>query len=269
MPQERQTYILDKIIQEGRVHTNELAETLGVTSETIRRDLRVLLARDERIDITYGGALLKREMARDYSLSTRLKQQPEAKKRIGNYAMSMIRDKDVVYFSGIGACVWAVANLRDVHDLVVVTSSLEIASIIAGKLEAGEITGKLIILGGGVIPEQKMTQGFSSLDMAKRFRFTKIFVGASALTDDGPMLYDTEICEFNRALIKCTKRTYLLAESAKFLKNSVCSYAGFDEIDCFITDDANPIPIGAAEKLREYQVRVYRIGEDGLPIDEA
>lgn len=265
LAKERQIWIQNKVLREGRVYINELAEALGVTGETIRRDIRVL-ARDKRIVKTHGGAMLNQELEKDWSLSQRLQQQSEAKKRIGNFAMTMIQDDDVIYFPSIGACVWAVANLRDVHDLVVVTGSLDIASIVSTKLESGEITGKLILLGGEVVPKQKATRIASGLETLRNLYFTKAFLGASALAEEGPLLYNLDSCEGNRMLIQQTEKVFLLAESAKFLKTSVCRYADYDAIDCFITDDAYPIPPGAMKRLEENQVQVFRIGEDCRPV---
>ena len=266
LAKERQMWIQNKVLREGRAYIAELAAELGVTGETIRRDIRVL-ARDKRIVKTHGGAMLNQDLEKDWSLSQRLQQQSEAKKRIGNFAMTMIQDSDVIYFPSIGACVWAVANLRDVRDLVVVTGSLDIASIVSSNLESGEITGKLILLGGEVIPKQKTTRITTALDMLRSIYFTKIFLGASALSEEGPLLYNLDSCETNRMLIQQTEKVFVLAESAKFLKTSLFRYTGFDGVDCFITDDAYPIPPGAIKNLEENQVQVFRIGENCRPIE--
>lgn len=265
LAKERQMWIQNKVLREGRVYINELAEELNVTTETIRRDIRVL-ARDKRIVKTHGGAMLDQDLEKDWSLSQRLEQQSEAKRRIGTFAMTMIHDDDIIYFPAIGACVCAVANLRDVHDLVMVTGSLDIASIVSAKLESGEITGKLFLLGGEVVPKQRSTKPRPGLEPLSNIYFTKIFLGASALSNEGPLLYNLDTIQTNHQLIQQSEKVFLLAESAKFLKTSLCRYAGYDEIDCFITDDAHPIPSDAMKNLEENQVQVFRIGANGAPV---
>ena len=265
LPMERQQWILNKAIREGRVYINQLAEELEVNAETIRRDIRTL-ARDKRLIKTHGGAMLVQEMARERGLEYRLQQQPDMKRRIGLYAMTMIQDGDIVYFPGIGACVCEVASLRDVHDLVIVTHSLDIASIVCSKLKEGEITGKLVLLGGCVDPMQRATWDFTFARQISDYYFTKVFVGATALSEDGPLLYSADTCEMNRYLIRQTEKVILLAESAKFLKNSFSRYATWEDIDCFITDDTYPIPPDGMKALKENEVQVYRIGSNGQAI---
>ena len=137
------------------------------------------------------------------------------------------------------------------QDIVIITGSLDIASTVSTKLEKGEITRKLVLLGGEMDPKQRATRPAARLEVLDNAYFTKAFLGASALSEEGPPLYATERCESNRVIIRQTEKVFLLVESAKFLKTSIYRYAMYDGFDCFITDDAHAIPQSVAEKLAD------------------
>lgn len=61
-PIKRKEYILDLLNQQGEVSVQDLADTLNVTSETIRRDLSILEKEGEIIKI-HGGAMKKKSVS--------------------------------------------------------------------------------------------------------------------------------------------------------------------------------------------------------------
>ena len=64
LAKERQMWIMQKALCEGRVYINAFASEFGVTSETIRGDIRAL-EWDKRIVKTHGGAMLNQDLEKD------------------------------------------------------------------------------------------------------------------------------------------------------------------------------------------------------------
>src|ERR1700744_6063269 len=94
---ERHAAILELLGRRGRVVANDLSAELGVSADTIRRDLREL---DELglLRRVHGGALPRTgEVA---SFATRAHRAPEAKMSIARRAADLIKDGQVVILDG-------------------------------------------------------------------------------------------------------------------------------------------------------------------------
>lgn len=73
----------------------DLADTLNVTSETIRRDLSILEKEGEIIKI-HGGAMKKKSVS-EGSFEQRLELNREEKMTLARYAARLISEHDTVY----------------------------------------------------------------------------------------------------------------------------------------------------------------------------
>ncbi len=261
LAQERQQKIITKVIQEGNVTIQHLAQEFGVTSETIRRDLAILEGKkDSGIIKTHGGVMRKTSMEQDFSLEFRLKQHSEEKKCIGSYAMTRVEDGDVLYMPAIGSCVCAVAKLQGIHNLIVVTPSLDIATIISDKINDGIITGEVYMFGSRINPKHRsFLPDALSAETYRGLHFTKAFVGASALSLQGPALYNIDAVNLNKIIMQQSDQVFLLAESSKFHKSSVFRYADYSDFDCFITDDSTPIPPEVYQSLQTHEVELVQL----------
>ena len=261
LAQERQQKIISKVFQEGNVSIQQLALEFGVTSETIRRDIYILEnKKDSGIVKTHGGVMRKTSMEQDFSLELRLQQHSEEKKRIGSHAMTRVENGDVLYMPAIGSCVCAVAKLQGIHDLIVVTPSLDIATIISDKINDGIITGEVYMFGNRINPKHRsFAPDALSTETYRSLHFTKAFVGASALSLQGPTLYNMDAVSLNRIILQQADQVFLLAESSKFHKSSVFRYADYSDFDCFITDDSTPIPPEVYQTLQAHDVELVQL----------
>src|SRR5262244_1964849 len=94
---ERRSLILDRIRNHGRVLAADLTSELGVSSDTIRRDLREL---DEAgmLRRVHGGALPRHGDASPFA--SRERRAPEAKASIARRAAECVRDGQLVVLDG-------------------------------------------------------------------------------------------------------------------------------------------------------------------------
>ena len=92
---ERQQHIITLARSRGRVEVAALADDLGVTSETVRRDLTALERRG-LLRRVHGGALPVERLQQEASLAERREQSGGQKRRIAARAIEEIPEEGVI-----------------------------------------------------------------------------------------------------------------------------------------------------------------------------
>lgn len=124
LKEERQARILEALEEEGRVLAADLTRLLGVSEDTVRRDLKDL-AEEGRLRRVRGGALPRSTVAP--TREGRLRQSTEGKQAVGRAAARLIEDGQVVILDGGVTAEYAALNLpRDLR-ATVVTHSPQVA----------------------------------------------------------------------------------------------------------------------------------------------
>jgi len=111
----------------GSASVADLAETLGVSRETIRRDLKHL-ASQGKANLVHGGATHRGAQPAEPSLDTRIAANVEGKAMIGRMAATLVRDGMVLMIDSGSTTFGLVAALLHFTDLTVITNSLPIAA---------------------------------------------------------------------------------------------------------------------------------------------
>ena len=234
---ERQKYILNKLFEYGFVSTIDIARELGVSDETIRRDINTLAERNMLKKVRTGAEAIRTSFRRDTDYSSRLRHNQRQKSSIGARAAMMIEDNMVVGLD-CGVSVQSVVSaLSKVKNVIFVTNSIPIATILMHKIESGEISGKIVMIGGEIETKNRFSKGAIALDMLDRFRFDISFVSCTALTTESIFSYSLDECAYSARLIANSQRSILVAESDKLSKHSLYRFASISDIDALIVDD--------------------------------
>ena len=129
---DRRHAILARVADEQTIHVGELARQLGCSEMTIRRDIR-RLERDGFVRQTYGGATAHITRSFDISFNARALLAGREKRLIGMRSAALVEDARVV-FVGIGSTAEQFAQyLPARRDLMIVTASLPIASLLGTR----------------------------------------------------------------------------------------------------------------------------------------
>ena len=255
LAEKRREMILQALAQEGHVQTAALAQTLQVAEETIRRDI-MLLSRQGLLRKVHGGASAIPQLQKESPYEQRGKENTLAKRRIGEYAAGLIADGEIIAIDGGGAGEWMARSLKGLTGLTVATNSLRVGEIILDKLRDGEITGRLIMLGGETDPNNRIVVGALCAEMIGKFRFNRVFLGASALGSKGPMAWNLEEGAVETAFARQAQQTILLTESAKGRRSSLYQFMEYSDVQMLITDTDNSFNEELRDALQRACVKI-------------
>ncbi|HAH63592.1 MAG TPA: DeoR/GlpR transcriptional regulator [Treponema sp.] len=244
---EREQYILNQIQAAGTVQVEELAQELGVSLMTIRRDLSNLKEKG-LIERCHGGAILKQEVP----YSSKIIANSAEKNKIAQTAMRYIHKNDTVFLDA-GTTTYHIANwLLDRDDLTIVTDDLQIACLLAKS------NMQVFICGGYIQKNTGCVMGTFANQMIDNFCIDVAFVGAAAIDDQFNILTPTiEKIDLKRQIIKSSSQTYLVTGKDKFNKraimkiNSAADYTGIITDMCFTEKEK--------QTLREEKITIISV----------
>ena len=96
LPVERRQFILDELYKTKAVAVNELAQQLGVTTMTIRRDLQ-LLEDNGLVEKSHGGAVLTESLVKEATYHNRKLVRIQEKRQIAEAALPLIESSMSIY----------------------------------------------------------------------------------------------------------------------------------------------------------------------------
>lgn len=238
---QRKNYILHTAQAEGFVSIPKTAEKFGVSIETIRRDVNQLCALHQLKKVHGGAAPVKSPVRKDPSFMTRIHQNQHGKIAICEEAAKIIQNGDVVTMDG-GATTTVLATcITDVKDVTFVVNSLSIAATLLEKIRDGEITGKVIMIGGELDVKEQITTDVVAATNIEKYHFDLAFISCSSLSATS-----ISNSSLNGALVRKlmdhASVNILIADSDKIGKNSIYEFAKPTDFDRIIIDGQVPCP---------------------------
>lgn len=228
---ERQKKILETLASEGAVWVSRLASQLGVTEETVRRDLEKL-EKQEALVRTHGGAIPVVESNREMSLEKRKYLNTEAKERLAHEAASFVVPGDTVFLDASTTTFYMARELKHTHDITIVTNSLRVINELAG-------TGglRVIGIGGYAGNNQSFVGNLAASYIEENFFANKVFFSSRGVTKSGGVLDSNEAeCGIKKCMIKNSDEKYYLCDKSKIGRIGFAKLADFSELDYFITE---------------------------------
>ena len=237
--EERQNYILNVAKENGFASIADIAEKLNVSIETIRRDINEL-CKENLVKKVRGGAVLGKPACRkDDDFLLRIKSNQHQKLSIGARAASMIQDGFVVALDA-GASVQSIAScIKNVKNVTFIVNSISIAGILLDKFKKGEISGRIIFVGGELDTQNRFSKGAMASSAVGNFYFDIAFISCTAVSCEAVSSYNLDECSYSKQLIDRASISVLIAESNKIDKNSICSFAKISDFSTIITDGKN------------------------------
>lgn len=241
---DRHRRILELARQTGSVAVEALAAQLGVTPQTIRKDLNDLAAR-AMLSRVHGGAVVTSGVG-NLDHATRAAVAADAKAAIGAAAAKLVPD-GASLFVNVGTTTEAVARALVTHrELLVITNNINVVDILAAR-DGVEV----IATGGRVRASDRAIVGALAIDFIRGFRVDYAVIGASAIDADGTLLdFDVEEVRVSQTIIAHARKVILVADASKIGRAAPVRIAGVDAIDYLVTDRIDPALAAACRDAR-------------------
>ncbi len=227
---QRKNHILGRLRSSGRVDAVEVAEYLGVTGETIRKDL-IALERQGLLRRVHGGALPVQSLAFEPAVETRTQQASE-KARIAAAALAHLPEKGSVLIDA-GSTTAKLAELfPGDRDLTVYTNSLPLAMSLLTRPRLTVFT-----LGGRLRSITFAEVGDWAARALAEINVDVAFLGTNGISiDRGLTTPDPAEAAVKRLMVDCAAKRVLLADHSKFGAVKGTKHADLGDIDVLISD---------------------------------
>lgn len=220
LAEERKRVIIERLMLEGQVKVPELSLRCAVSEETVRRDL-ILLEREGTVKRVYGGAVLVKPANQEPPYLLRQKEKAEEKARIGKAAAALIASGDTIVID-VGTTTLELAKaIAGCERLTVLTNSIAAAYYLMQSLNERRFSGKIIVIGGELNPEQQSLSGVSGEQAMKQFRVDKAFISIGGISiKRGISDYDLGEAGMSRLMVEAASQTIVLADDSKLNKEA-------------------------------------------------
>jgi DeoR/GlpR family transcriptional regulator of sugar metabolism len=238
---ERRRLIAESLRTRGVVSVAEMAEVLGTTEITVRRDMRAM-ARDGALVRAHGGAVLPAPIGHEPSYSEKAHQAGAEKASIARLAVQLILPGDSILL-GPGTTTLALARLlADIPELTVVTNSLLVAQalMVATRVE-------VILTGGTLRRSIHALVGPAAEDSVRSLRASKAFISGNGFTAErGLSTPSPLVAATDRAFASAAQQVVVLADHTKLGQDTMCQTVPTGRVHTLITDSgADPAMLAA------------------------
>ncbi|WP_197379930.1 DeoR/GlpR family DNA-binding transcription regulator [Mycolicibacterium mengxianglii] len=228
---QRKNLILERITSSGRIDAVQVADELGVTGETIRKDL-IALERQGLLRRVHGGAVPVQSLSFEPAVETR-QQFASEKTRIAQAALQHLPVQGSVLIDAGSTTAKLVELFPGDRDLTVYTNTVPLAMALLTRPRLTVFT-----LGGRL-----RTKTFAEVDDWALRALAEINVDVAFLGTNGISLTrglttpDPAEAAVKRRMLEASAKRVLLADRSKFGAVKGTKHADLGDIDVLITDD--------------------------------
>jgi DeoR/GlpR family transcriptional regulator of sugar metabolism len=239
--EERRAKILELVASRGRIRTAELAEILGVTEPTVRRDVADL-DRQRLVKRTHGGVLALRP-AYEPELAARAEINVEGKRAIAQACLAMIDDRDSVFLDSGTTTEMVAAALRSAladappgsvarpAHVNVLTNALGVAALLTDvpTVRHTVLGGQFRSLGGCLV-------GPLALENMQQFTVNTAFIGVTGLSNNGFTVSDLGDAQLKAAVMDRARQVVVPMDSSKIGADDFRKVCDLDRVHIVVTD---------------------------------
>lgn len=248
MKSERQQVILGLLQQQQTVTVKTIADALGVSDMTVRRDLGEMA--DEGLVVrVHGGAQLPRSargsaLLRVRSHAEKKLRSVDQKRAAAKAAAGIVQPGDTIFLGG-GTTLELMCDYLPCADIRVITNSMPVLNLLADNPHVD-----LFLVGGTL---RHNTRVFTSPYGSRGFQgltATKAFVSATGVFGNEVFGSHPEVGTLLHDACTRANSSYLVIDADKVGVRDFCMFAKLEQMDAvFVNPDADP---EALDALRAY-----------------
>jgi DeoR/GlpR family transcriptional regulator of sugar metabolism len=247
---ERRDLLVARLRRDGKLVAKDLALELGLSEDSLRRDLRDLAAAGlcQRV---YGGALpaspaISRTQARRSALA------PESKRRVAARAAYLIAPGSTVILDGGTTGIAVAEALRPDLNATIVTSSPTTAAALVDHPSV-----EVFVLGGRLDKQSTIAFGAAAAEAAGNISADLYLLGTGGIhAKEGLTAGDPDEAAMRRILIGRAADTYVLGSLDKLGTVAPYRLAGLSDVAGIVTDAPSYHP--TVQELRKLGVNIVQ-----------
>ena len=231
---ERKQAILERLEHDGRVVASQLVTGLGVSEDTVRRDLRDL-ADQGLLHRVHGGALASAPAT--VSFARRLEVGQEEKIALADAALPLLDEARVIVLDGGTTALELARRLPPLYAGTVVTNAPPVASALASHPNA-----EVVLVGGRLLKDAQVAVGAVAVEALRTVRADVCVLGICSLHPDaGVTTLDNDEADVKRAMVACSGVVIALATADKLRSASPWVVASLADVDHLVTDGGDEL----------------------------
>lgn len=248
---DRRRHIVACVQEQGGVRLEQLRTLFKVSSVTLRRDMEILESKN-LITRVRGGAVANTVPPLETLFQEKLSEHPDEKREIAAAAAALVSDGQVVMLSAGTTATYIARELVKKHDVMVVTSAINIAAELAGY---ENIT--LIVIGGIARPGSYAMVGHMADQALSTLNADFSFIGVDGVDLTAgfttPNLMEAHT---DGVMLRAGRKSVIVADHSKFGRVALSPVARLQEASMLITDHGADAAYIAALRERGCQVIV-------------
>jgi DeoR family fructose operon transcriptional repressor len=211
-----------------------LAEELGYSKATIRRDLRELEDRG-LVERSHGGAVPVTTVGEEQTYGQKEVQNLDGKRAIAARAVEEIANGQVVFFDAGTTTMEVAKQAPKDGSMLAVTNSPRLA------VELGKEDNDVKLTGGTLRSRTRALVGPTAESFMERTNFDLLFLGTNAIDADGGLTTPNEDeARMKQLMTEKATRVVLVADTTKVGKRSFVKFADVADVDVFVTNGELP-----------------------------
>ncbi|HQZ11404.1 MAG TPA: DeoR/GlpR family DNA-binding transcription regulator [Devosia sp.] len=232
-PEDRRRRIAELVHQSNRVAVEELAALLGISRETVRRDL-ALLSEQGVVRKVHGGATTA-QTASESPLAERRAEARAAKIAIGRTAAALFKPGDSLLIDAGTTTIAFAEQLAKRGPFTVITNS----TLVAQELWASPQRGNIHLLGGSYHGDGYEILGPQVVEQIQKVHADHAVLTVGAIDPAGRVMdFNGDEAYVARAMIASARHVTVLADATKLGRHALFQVCGPESIDRIVTDRA-------------------------------
>jgi len=233
----RQLLLLEHVRQRRSASVEQLAHILGVTEQTVRRDVQ-RLSEAGLLARFHGGVRVPSSSVENLGHNQRQTLHADGKARIARAVAQQVPSHCSLILN-IGTTTEAIARALLRHQgLRVLTNNLNVAAILSCNPDC-----EVMVIGGAVRTRDQGIVGEAAVDFIRHFKVDIAVIGISGIESDGSMReFDLREVKVTQAIMRQSREIWLAADASKFNRAAMIEVATLAQIDRLFTDAPPPEP---------------------------
>lgn len=230
---QRQQRIIELLEQGGKGETAAMAQQLGVTELTIRRDIDQL-DRQGIVRRVFGGAVLNAGRSFEPPFAVRLKTNVDGKKAIAAAAAALISRGENISIDFGTKTYFLAAEMRRRHvQVLAAPTSLQVMEVLGNDADI-----RVISPGGELKPGELSLRGSAAEQFFRERRWDIAFVGVAGISAEANLMsdYDETDARLKASMVAAADRVVLLAESKHLGATSFAPVGPLESVTTVVTD---------------------------------